>query len=105
MFPVPLQTQLATDERVVSESYCRNISRYLCPYSSKCINVSAVCDGDIHCPGGREEMNCSEYIVLCDGDIHCPGGREEMNCGEYIVLCDGAIHCPGGERTWTVVSI
>ena len=48
-----------------------------------------------------EEIECGEYniIVLCDGAIHCSGGREEMNCGEYIVLCDGDIRCPGGEMT------
>ena len=32
-----------------------------------------------------EEIERGEYniIVLCDGAIHCSGGREEMNCGEY----------------------
>lgn len=60
-----------------------------------CIHPDQFCDGDLDCPGGEDENNCSscttnEFTCLdhkciamserCDGKPDCPDSSDEMNC-------------------------
>ena len=36
----------------------------------------------------KKKKNCDEYIiVLCDGDIHCPDGREKLTVMSILQYC------------------
>jgi hypothetical protein len=41
-----------------------------CPTSGECIHKSAFCDGTPDCPGGADEMTCSDGTTPCGGS--CP---------------------------------
>uniref|UniRef100_A0A914QPT0 Uncharacterized protein n=1 Tax=Panagrolaimus davidi TaxID=227884 RepID=A0A914QPT0_9BILA len=63
---------------------------------SECIDYAYHCDGQRHCPGGEDEMNCrstsTNYLLCenqkqsvikeqwCDGTEHCADGTDEKYC-------------------------
>uniref|UniRef100_A0A914PAU9 Chitin-binding type-2 domain-containing protein n=1 Tax=Panagrolaimus davidi TaxID=227884 RepID=A0A914PAU9_9BILA len=63
---------------------------------SECIDYAYHCDGQRHCPGGEDEMNCrstsTTYLLCenqkqsvtkeqwCDGTEHCADGTDEKYC-------------------------
>ena len=46
-----------------------------------CANVTSL--SSPQGPKAQQNLENLETLKPCDGDIYCPGGREEMNCGEY----------------------
>ena len=65
----------------------------LCPgmfkcFESFCIRLSYVCDGHIDCPGGQDEINCSN--ISCNGFLKC---RNENRCVGLQQICDGVVDC------------
>ncbi|XP_017777496.1 PREDICTED: serine protease nudel-like [Nicrophorus vespilloides] len=95
----------------------------MCADNSKCIKIEKICDGEVHCPDGSDEVycNCKSRIApfrLCDGYLDCPNGEDEIGCfgctpdsfscddwtqhrpATCIPLsqrCDGFANCPTGK--------
>ncbi|KAK9881867.1 hypothetical protein WA026_018066 [Henosepilachna vigintioctopunctata] len=67
-----------------------------CLDGSKCISGRHVCDNEVHCEDGSDEMFCScrdriGEIRLCDGYYDCPDGEDEkgcFGCAEDEISCD-----------------
>ncbi len=61
---------------------------YKCP-GFYCVPWQYVCDGIWHCPGGREEMNCSKRS--CENQFRC---RNSSICLHTLSICDAHLDCP-----------
>ncbi|KAL3276424.1 hypothetical protein HHI36_011809 [Cryptolaemus montrouzieri] len=67
-----------------------------CLDGSKCLSLRLVCDNEVHCEDGSDEMFCScrdriGEIRLCDGYFDCPNGEDEQGCfgcSEDEISCD-----------------
>ena len=70
-----------------------NCKHVLCPgmfkcRQSYCIDIVAICDGIIDCPGSEDESMCL--------DLHCPAMikcRAETKCVPTWKVCDGVFDC------------
>ncbi|CAG7732533.1 unnamed protein product [Allacma fusca] len=64
-----------------------------CPNSTMCIPASWICDTDWDCPGGEDEIDCTDCpgflcadgLCLnaryrCDGELDCSNGEDERDC-------------------------
>ena len=74
--------------------------RFLCN-NGECINQAFVCDGDVKCADGSDEIGCQclteqfkcgtsgECVntrLLCNGLMDCSDGSDEMHCCEFQIL-------------------
>lgn len=83
--------------KTVNSSLCHKQNSYQCP-DFVCINSLYVCDGQMDCPDGDDEKNCTEsYDFRCDdGRIikiqfvcnyikDCLNGEDEEFCGKLKI--------------------
>ncbi len=59
---------------------------------SYCIDHSRVCDGEVDCNYGDDEVSCDKHT--CPGKLHC---MKSMVCIILKEACDGHKHCPRGD--------
>ena len=63
------------------------------PFMSKCehsycIPIGKVCDGEIDCPYGADELSCEN--VSCPGMLECRG---EKRCLPDYLICNNIVDC------------
>ncbi|XP_064388044.1 uncharacterized protein LOC135336225 isoform X3 [Halichondria panicea] len=84
----------------VGSMFC-DYGLYMCPdmYGSSnvsCINYTLVCDGTVHCYGGRDESLCGN---CSSGYIQCPNTD---TCISNTQACDGVVDCTLDDADETV---
>ena len=83
--------------------YCRNgehlrscedfscSGMYKCPLSY-CVPFQMICDDNVDCPNGEDELGCHKNVT-CPGLLRCRSG----GCVHPINVCDGETDCPEGD--------
>uniref|UniRef100_H2Y8K1 EGF-like domain-containing protein n=1 Tax=Ciona savignyi TaxID=51511 RepID=H2Y8K1_CIOSA len=86
-----------SDEPEHCRGYYCTPGQYQCANSTegnyKCMSPSGICDGELQCSDGSDELNCDRHVCL-PTQFRC---LNPPRCIEGVYRCDGKMDCPGGE--------
>lgn len=68
------------------------LNHFPCRDSFGCVSLSARCDGQIQCPSGSDEENCSPAMDCLESDWTCGN----LMCIPREQRCDGRSDCTDG---------
>ncbi|KAI4503887.1 hypothetical protein M0802_001290 [Mischocyttarus mexicanus] len=80
-----IEKSVTNKDKIEPQKCCSNT--YLCVPNNQCILNYTLCNGQVDCPDGSDEKNCSckdrmLTFQLCDGYVDCPNGEDEINCSD-----------------------
>ncbi|XP_057293261.1 low-density lipoprotein receptor-like [Hydractinia symbiolongicarpus] len=94
------------------------IYEFTCSSTKKCIHNTWLCDGELDCDNGEDELKevcqvntcnkneyrcsngqCIDSVFHCDGKSDCHDGSDEKNCSDIIIPCTKeTYHCKNSSK-------